>query len=105
MTPTGFLSPEDLRRMTGRARANGQEEWLKSEGIPHRRQGSDMLVMWVHVEGWIEGRSTSALVEPDFSGLEKKQAEYEAKCAMWAAKRAQKEAAAKARPQKPAYGL
>lgn len=47
---TGFLSPEDLRRMTGRIRANGQEEWLKAEGIPHKRRGPDMLVMWVHVQ-------------------------------------------------------
>ncbi len=54
MTPIGFLNPEDLRRLTGRARANGQEEWLKAEGIPHKRQGSDMLVMWAHVQAWIE---------------------------------------------------
>lgn len=61
---SGFLSPEDLRRMTGRVRANGQEEWLKVEGIPHKRQGSDMLVMWVHVQAWIEGRFTPPKPEP-----------------------------------------
>jgi hypothetical protein len=67
VSTTGFLSPDDLRRLTGRARAAGQEEWLKSEGLPHKRRGSDVLVMWVHVQGWIEGRHTSAHVEPDLS--------------------------------------
>lgn len=47
---TGFLSPEDLRRLTGRARANGQEDWLRTEGLPHMRRGSDVLVMCVPVQ-------------------------------------------------------
>ena len=70
MTAAGFLNPDDLRRLTHAARANAQEAWLKAEGIPYKRPGRDVLVLWTHVQAWIEGRPAVSLVEPDFSSLE-----------------------------------
>lgn len=70
MTAVGFLDPDDLRRLTHAARANAQEAWLKAEGIPYKRPGRDVLVLWAHVQAWIEDRPTVAFVEPDFSSLE-----------------------------------
>jgi hypothetical protein len=69
---TGFLDDEALRRLTGWARANDQEAWLKREGLPYKR-GKHVLVLWVHVQAWIEGRPVQALVGPDFSSLEEPQ--------------------------------
>lgn len=104
MSPTGFLDKDALRHLTGKAQVSTQDEWLRNRNIPYKREGSRLLVMWTHVEAWIEGRPTSALVEPDFSYLEKSQAEYAAKKAVWAENRARKEAekAAKARAQEGA---
>lgn len=53
----GFLHKDDLRRLTGAARANAQEEFLKAQGIPYKRHGTEVLVLWVHVQGWMEGKS------------------------------------------------
>lgn len=70
---SGFLDDGALRRLTGRARANDQEQWLKAEGLPYKRQGKHLLVMWTHIQAWIEGRPVIAHVEPDFSSLEEPQ--------------------------------
>lgn len=71
MTTGGFLDSDDLHRLTGAARANGQEAWLKAEGVPHRREGRNLIVLWVHVQAWVERRPLVSFVEPDFSSLER----------------------------------
>ncbi|MBT9467117.1 DUF4224 domain-containing protein [Hydrogenophaga sp.] len=71
MTAGGFLDKDDLHRLTGAARANAQEAWLKAEGIPCKRQGTGVLVLWTHVHAWVEGRPTVSFVEPDFTSLER----------------------------------
>lgn len=71
MSTGGFLNKEDVRRLAlGRARADAQEAWLKQEGIPFKRQGKEILVLWTHVHNWIEGRPSPSFVEPDFTSLE-----------------------------------
>jgi hypothetical protein len=56
-TPAGFLDPDALRKLcNGAARANAQEEFLRAERIPYKRQGATVLVLWTHVQAWIEGR-------------------------------------------------
>lgn len=56
MTAQGFLDKPALRQLTGAARANTQEEFLKAESIPYKRRGSEVLVLWIHVQAWTEGR-------------------------------------------------
>jgi hypothetical protein len=69
VTSLGFLDSDDLRRLTGAARAAGQEAWLKAEGIPHKRQGARVTVAWLHVHNWLEGRPAVSFVEPDLSNV------------------------------------
>ena len=66
----GFLDRDQLRQLTDCARRSGQEAWLRSEGVPFKlsRKG-DLLVCWVHVHAWMEGRPPVSFVEPDFSSL------------------------------------
>lgn len=56
MSAPGFLDKPALRQLTGAARANAQEEFLKAKGIPYKRDGREILVLWVHVQAYIEGR-------------------------------------------------
>jgi hypothetical protein len=58
MPNEGFLTDEDVRRLTGFTRASGQEAWLKKEGVPFKCRGPVVLVLWTHVERWIEGAPT-----------------------------------------------
>lgn len=69
-TQGGFLDKDDLRSISGKARIDAQEAWLKAEGIPHKRQGNRITVCWTHVHAWVEGRPLVSFVEPDFSSLE-----------------------------------
>ena len=71
MSTAGFLDKDDLRKMTHAAYLSSQEEWLKAEGIPYKRTGRNLLVLWAHVRNWVEGRPSVSLVEPDFSSLER----------------------------------
>lgn len=67
MTTGGFLDADDLRHLTHAARANGQEAWLKARGVPFKREGTKLIVLWTHVQAWIEGRPVVASKEPDLS--------------------------------------
>lgn len=69
MTPSGFLSREDVRLLTGAVHASRQEAWLKAEGIPAKRRDSDLIVMWVHVQAWIEGAPIRGNTGPNWDAL------------------------------------
>ncbi len=69
MPNEGFLADEDVRRLTGFARASGQESWLKTAGIPFKRRGPVVLVLWTHVEQWIEGKPLRVSTGPNFSAI------------------------------------
>jgi hypothetical protein len=54
---SGELYNEDeLRCLTDYSRAAEQSNWLKERGIPHRREGSRVIVSRIHVRQWLEGR-------------------------------------------------
>lgn len=65
----GFLTKAELRRFTGAAWRARQREKLRERGIPFKEEGEDTLVLWVHVQAWIEDRPTVSFVEPDLSGV------------------------------------
>jgi hypothetical protein len=70
-TAGGFLDHDDLRQLTGAARRAGQRACLQAEGIPFRTSGRDqLLVAWVHVHAWLEGKPPVSFVEPDLSNVE-----------------------------------
>lgn len=79
MDNTGFLSREDVRRLTGAARASGQEAWLRSQSIPCKRRDSEVLVLWTHVEAWIEDRQTPVPVGPNWAAFEELERQRAAK--------------------------
>lgn len=66
---TGFLGKEDLRQLTGAARRAQQIAKLREKGIPFTLEGDAIVVMWVHVQAYQEGRPTVSYAEPDFSSL------------------------------------
>jgi Domain of unknown function (DUF4224) len=53
-----YLTAQELHQLTGYARPGMQAEWLKSKGIPHKQDGSRLIVSRVHVQSWLEGRPT-----------------------------------------------
>lgn len=68
MTPSEFLDPLALRRLTGYARVKQQAAWLLAEGIPHQVRGRRVVVCRVHSQQWVEGRPPAvSLQEPDLS--------------------------------------
>lgn len=49
---TGFLSPDELRQLTGRKPKSLQIAWLRTEGIPFRVNATGHpVVTWAAVEG------------------------------------------------------
>lgn len=74
----GFLAEEDIRRLTGVARASEQVKWLHLAGIPFKRRGAVVLVLWTHVEQWIEGKPTTARTGINWAALEEINAKTDA---------------------------
>lgn len=51
-----FLSTTELRDLTGLARTEKQSAWLTFRGIPHKKDGTRVIVSRVHVQSWLEGK-------------------------------------------------
>lgn len=64
-----FLDPDELQRLTDYSRAAEQSAWLKERGIPHRREGSRVIVSRVHVRQWLEGRELVVGDGPNWGAL------------------------------------
>jgi len=64
-----FLSPQDLHTLTGYARPGKQAEWLKENGLPHRVDGSRVIVASRHVTSWLEGRTVVSSSGPNWSAV------------------------------------
>lgn len=56
MSAGEFLDGPELQALTGYSRAKEQAVWLKERSIPHRQEGSRVIVSRVHVRQWLEGR-------------------------------------------------
>lgn len=51
-----FLSPSELKDLTGGVRSGKQVAWLKEQGVAHRLVGTRIIVSRVHVRSWLEGK-------------------------------------------------
>ena len=51
-----YLNGPELHQLTGYARSAEQTAWLKFRGIPHKQDGSRVIVSRVHVQSWLEGK-------------------------------------------------
>lgn len=57
MATSGLLSKPELKSVSGFTSRALQRAWLEKEGIPHKLNGKDEIVVtWAHVNAWIEGR-------------------------------------------------
>lgn len=54
-----WLSPAELKTMTGQAGADGQARVLTQDGVPFRRRGNRMLVSRFHAREWLAGRNVT----------------------------------------------
>jgi len=52
-----YLSSQELHQLTAYARSGQQAEWLKFRSIPHRLDGTRVIVSRVHVQSWLEGKA------------------------------------------------
>jgi len=64
---TGILSQNELRELTGYARAAEQRRVLDEQGIPYKSIGSRTIVLHQHVAAWVEGRPVRRIVEPNWA--------------------------------------
>jgi hypothetical protein len=65
---TGFLSDDDLRRLTGWKLKSRQIGWLRAEGIPFRVNATGHpVVTWAAVEGRQEAAATAPQVAKRWS--------------------------------------
>lgn len=55
-----YLSSTELHQLTGYARSAEQTAWLKFRSIPHKTDGSRVIVSRVHVQSWLEGKPVLA---------------------------------------------
>jgi hypothetical protein len=61
MSGEGKLTKADLASVSGHGRVAAQERWLQAEGIPFKRNGKgELVVLWIHVQAWVEGRERPA---------------------------------------------
>ncbi len=51
-----FLSKDELRDLTGKARSGDQARWLVAQGVAHRVDGRRVIVSRFHVRKWLEGK-------------------------------------------------
>lgn len=54
-----YLNDQELHQLTGYARPSDRTRWLKENGIPHRVDGSRVIVSKQHVASWLEGRNVA----------------------------------------------
>ena len=66
---TEYLNQTDLHTLTGYARPLKQIVWLESRGIPHKSDGSRVIVSHRHVTGWLEGRTVVSSAGPNWSAV------------------------------------
>jgi hypothetical protein len=69
-----FLTPDELRELTGKARSSAQARALRAMGIEHRaRPDGSLAVSRLHVEGLLGGTAGAKVVvpkQPNWSALD-----------------------------------
>jgi hypothetical protein len=69
MSDPEFLAADELRTLTGCKPVAKQDAWLRDNGIPHRRDGSRLIVCRAHVRAWVEGRPVVSSNGPNWSAV------------------------------------
>lgn len=54
-----FLSPAEVKDLTGEAKPDAQATELERQGLPHKRRGNRVLVSRWHCREWLAGRSVA----------------------------------------------
>lgn len=66
---TEYLNQPEIHQLTGYARSGQQAAWMKDRCIPHRLDGSRIIVSRVHVQAWLEGKHTISSNGPDWARI------------------------------------
>ena len=64
-----FLTSEELRDLTQRARREAQARALKEAGIPFRQVAARLIVSRHHAREWLAGRIVAPSHEPNMSAI------------------------------------
>jgi hypothetical protein len=66
---TEFLTSPELHQLTGFARPISLANWLKAHCIPHRVDGKRIIVSRIHVQAWLEGKTTPYSSGPNWAAV------------------------------------
>lgn len=69
LSPSEFLTREELRDLTGAGRAQAQARWLAEKGLPHRVDGRRVIVSRHHVRQWLAGESLVLSAGPNWDAV------------------------------------
>jgi hypothetical protein len=64
-----FLSTDELKDLTQRARKDAQARMLESAGIPFRWLAGRLVVSRHHAREWLAGRDVAPSREPDMGAI------------------------------------
>ncbi len=64
-----YLNVIELHQISGMDRPGKQAEWFKARAIPHRVDGSRLIVSRVHVQAWLEGRNIVSSTGLNLAGI------------------------------------
>ena len=64
-----FLNPQEITALTGYVMPSKQADWLKSKSIPHKIDGTRVIVATAHTRAWLEGRNTVSSNGPNWAAL------------------------------------
>lgn len=66
-----YLNATELHTLTGYARPGQQTAWLKEKALPHRVDGKRIIVSRVHVQAWLEGKTTVTSTGPNWGAMKR----------------------------------
>ena len=70
MTATEYiLPPAELLKLTGKVQAAKQVRWLAAHNIPHKVDGTRVIVSSRHVDAWLENRPVIAASGPNWGAV------------------------------------
>jgi hypothetical protein len=64
-----FLSPDEIRDLTQRARREGQARALRDAGIPFRQVQRRLIVSRHRARKWLTGRTVASSFEPNMAAI------------------------------------
>lgn len=64
-----FMTPLELRQLTGASRASRQAAWLSARRIPFLVDGKRVVVYHCHVQAHVEGRPVLSRSGPNWAAV------------------------------------